>query len=123
MSPPHQAAARMSMFADIDRMDATAWASYLAPDAVMRFGNADPVYGRDNCRDALAGFYTQIAGLRHDIVEQWEHGPATIVEANVTYTRLDGGEVTVPVVTIYRVGDQDLIADYRVYIDLTPVFA
>ena len=114
---------RVNMFRDIDRMDADAWASYLAPDAVMRFGNADPVYGREGCRDALAGFYETIGGLRHDIVEQWEHGEATIVEAMVTYTRLDGGEATVPVVTIYRTNADELIADYRVYIDLAPVFA
>jgi ketosteroid isomerase-like protein len=114
---------RAQMFDDIDRMDAAAWATYLAPDAVMRFGNADPVHGREACRDALAAFYGQINGLSHQVIEQWEHGDATIVEANVTYTRTDDHEVTVPVVTIYRTNGQDLIADYRVYIDLAPVFA
>jgi ketosteroid isomerase-like protein len=114
---------RVNMFRDIDRMDADAWAAYLAPDAVMRFGNADPVHGRGACRDALADFYGMIRGLRHDLIEQWEHGAATIVEASVTYTRQDGSEVDVPVVTIYRTNGDDLISDYRVYIDLAPVFA
>lgn len=114
---------RANMFADIDRMDAAAWASYLAPEAVMRFGNADPVHGREACRDALAGFYEMIGGLRHDVVSQWELDGVAIVEANVTYTRKDAGQVTVPVVTIYRTDDEDLIADYRVFIDLAPVFA
>jgi ketosteroid isomerase-like protein len=114
---------RVNMFRDIDRMDADAWASNLAPDAVMRFGNADPVHGRQGCREALAAFYDTIGGLRHDISEQWEHGDATIVEALVTYTRRDGRDVEVPVVTIYRTNADDLIADYRVYIDLAPVFA
>ena len=103
-------------------MDADAWASHLAEDAVMRFGNADPVHGRQACRDALQAFYDMIDGLSHDMVEQWEQGSATIVESNVTYTRKDGRRVTVPVVTIYRVNDDDLIADYRVFIDLAPVF-
>ena len=123
MSPQGRAPTRLSMFADIDRMDAHAWASYLAPDAVMRFGNADPVHGRESCREALSAFYAQIDGLRHDVVEQWEHGPATIVEAICTYTRTDGHEVAVPVVTIYRTNPAGLISDYRVYIDLAPVFA
>jgi ketosteroid isomerase-like protein len=114
---------RAQMFDDIDRMDAGAWASYLAPDAVMRFGNADPVHGREACRDALAAFYEQIHGLSHQVLEQWEHGGATIVEAAVTYTRTDDREVTVPVVTIYRTNAANLIGDYRVYIDLAPVFA
>jgi hypothetical protein len=114
---------RANMFADIDRMDADAWAAYLAPDAVMRFGNADRVTGREACRDALAAFYEMIDGLRHDVVEQWNQPGGSIVEANVTYTRTDGALVTVPVVTIYRTNDDDLIADYRVFIDLAPVFA
>jgi ketosteroid isomerase-like protein len=111
------------MFRDIDRMDADAWAAYLAPDAVMRFGNADPIYGRQACRDALADFFETINALRHEVTEQWEHGEATIVEGVVNYTRSDGHEVAVPVVTIYRTNVSDLIADYRVYIDLAPVFA
>jgi ketosteroid isomerase-like protein len=111
------------MFADIERMDARSWAQYLAPDAVMRLGNDDPIYGRDGCRAALEAFYDRIDGLRYDLVELWEHGEATIVEANVTYVRSDGQEVMVPVVTIYRTDANDLISDYRVYTDIAPVFA
>lgn len=123
MSPQPWAARRTSLFDDIDRMDAEAWASYLAPGAVVRFGNADAVCGRARCRDALVAFYAQISGLRHQIVDRWEHGAATIVEASVTYVRTDGDEVTLPVVTIYRTDDDDLISDYRVYIDPAPVFS
>src|ERR1700753_3077102 len=91
-----RAATRMRMFSDIERMDAHAWAEYLAPDAVMRFGNDDPIYGRDGCRAALESVYARIDGLRYDLVELWEHGEATIVEASVTYIRSDGLEGTVP---------------------------
>lgn len=118
-----RAATRMGMFADLERLDAPAWASHLAPDAVMRVGSGDPVYGRDGCREAVAAFCARIEGLRHDLVELWEHGEATIVEANVTYRRSDGHEVTLPQVTIYRAGADGLISDYRVYGDLAPVFA
>ena len=52
----------------------------------------------------------------------WEAGDATIVEASVTYTRKDQGVVTVPVVTIYRAGDER-VDDYRIFIELAPVFA
>ncbi len=60
--------------------------------------------------------------MSHTVVEVFEAGEATIAESNVTYTRKDGSTVTVPVVTIYRSGG-DLIDDYRVYIDLAPLFA
>jgi hypothetical protein len=57
------------------------------------------------------------------VLERWDHDRATIVEATVTYTRTDDRQVSVPVVTIYRTDGGDQIADYRVYIDLAPVFA
>ena len=56
-------------------------------------------------------------------MEHWEHGEATIVEANVTCIGMDGREVTLPVVTIYRTDANDLISDSRVYTDVAPVFA
>ena len=114
---------RANMFADIDRMDADAWASYLAEDVVMRFGNAEETQGRQVARDGLAAFYELIDGVSHALREQWLIHPATIVESDVTYTRKDGRAVTVPCVTIYRTDSEDLISDYRVYIDLAPVFA
>lgn len=121
MAVGQRAAARLSMFDDLDRMDVAAWASQLAPDAVMRLGNADPVYGREACRQTMAALCAQLDELRHDLVEQWEHGAATIVEANVACTHSDGRQVTVPMVTIYRTDSRDLISDYRVYVDLAPV--
>jgi hypothetical protein len=111
-----------SLFADIDSMDSDRFARHLSEDVVMRFGNADPVEGRDAVRDAWAGFCAELRGVRHAVVEKWDAGPATIVEATVTYTRKDGSEVGVPVVTIYRSGS-DLIDDYRIFIDLAPLYA
>ena len=116
-------AMRVSMFSDIERMDANAWAAHLAEDAVMRLGNAEPVCGRERCREAMAAFYDRIGALQYDLVEQWEHGEAVIVEASVTYTRTDGTDVTVPAVTIYRTDAENLISDYRVYTDLQPVLS
>ena len=86
------------------------------------FGNAETVVGRDNVRDVWAGFCDGIAGVSHDVIEQFEHGPATIVESTVTYTRKDDSTISLPVVTIYR-GDGDLIEDYRIFMDVAPLFA
>jgi len=110
------------LFADIDSMEPDRFARHLAPGATMRFGNAPPVEGRDAIREAWASFCETLAGVSHDVVEQWRAGGATIVEANVTYTRQDHSTVTVPVVTIYRARGE-LIDDYRIFIDLAPLFA
>jgi ketosteroid isomerase-like protein len=113
--------ARATLFADIDSMDPDRFAEHLAEDVRFRFGNADPVHGRAAVRDVWAEFCETVDGVRHHPVEQWESGDAVIAEAEVTYTRKDGSEVTVPVVTIYR-SSGELIDDYRVFIDLAPLF-
>jgi ketosteroid isomerase-like protein len=115
-------AAHQGLFEDIDSMEPDRFAQHLSPDATMRFGNAPPVRGRDAIRDAWASFCETLDGVHHDIVEQWNVGDATIVEAGVTYTRKDQSRVTVPVATIYRAGGE-LIDDYRIFIDLAPLFA
>jgi ketosteroid isomerase-like protein len=113
---------RDTLFADIDSMAPDRFAAHLADDVDFRFGNADPVHGRAAVRAVWAGFCETVDGVRHDLVAQWDTGDAVIAESDVTYTRKDGGQVTVPVVTIYRPAD-GLIEDYRVFIDLVPLFA
>jgi ketosteroid isomerase-like protein len=47
---------------------------------------------------------------------------AAIVEFDVHYTRHDGNLVTLPCCNVFRLRD-GLIAEYRSYIDATPVYA
>jgi ketosteroid isomerase-like protein len=110
------------LLADVDRMDAKAFASYLSEDCVLRFANADEVVGRDAIEAAIAGFFTTIKGISHHIVGQWDVDDTTIVQFESTYTRMDDGQVTVPAVTIYRRGGDGLIDDYRIYVDLGPIY-
>ncbi|MCA1844279.1 MAG: nuclear transport factor 2 family protein, partial [Actinobacteria bacterium] len=74
-----------TLFEDIDSMDPDRYARHLSEDVVMRFGNSDPIVGRAAVRDAWASFCANLHGVHHDLVERWEVGPATIVEARVTY--------------------------------------
>ena len=114
--------AREKLFSDIDSMDPERFAAHLAQDVTLRFGNADPIYGRDAARNAWAAFCQDLKGVKHDLVEQWTIDDTTIAEAMVTYTRDDDSQVTVPVATIYRERGGE-INDYRIYIDLAPLFA
>ena len=110
------------LFADIDTMDAGLFASHLSEDAVLRFGNAPPVEGRRAIEESIAGFFTTIKALSHELVGQWDVDDATIVEVEVTYTRLDGDQVTFPAVVIMR-RSGELIDDYRIFIDQGPLYA
>jgi len=114
--------AHPTLFEDIDSMEADRFARHLSDDVSFRFGNSDPVTGRDAVRDTWGGFCDAIAGVSHELVEQWNNGPATIVEAVVTYTRKDNSTISLPVVTIYR-AQGELIEDYRIFMDVAPLFA
>ena len=113
---------RSQLFADIDSMDPGRFTAHLAEDVTMRFGNADPIHGRDAVHDAWAGFCEGVDGVSHEGLRRWESEEGIVAEATATYTRKDGSTVTVPVVTIYREGDGG-IDDYRIFIDLAPLFA
>jgi hypothetical protein len=110
------------LLADIDSMDGHRFASNLSEDCVLRYANNPEVHGREAVATAIDAFYATIGGLRHRPVNEWTVGETTILQFEVTYTRLDGGEVTVPAVSIMR-GGGDLIDDYRIYVDLAPVYA
>src|SRR5690348_13477188 len=109
--------AHPDLFADIDSMVPEAFSSHLADDVRFVFGNSEPVIGRENVRETWAGFCDAIAGVSHEVIEQWNTGTATIVESIVTYTRKDHSTISLPVVTIYR-GEGELIDDYRIFMDV-----
>lgn len=110
------------IFADIDSMNPDQFVTHLTEDVVFRFGNADPVVGRPAVRDAVAGFYTTIAGMHHHLLKTWDSGDTTITQLDIEYERLDGKSVITPNVDVL-VFDGDKVKNWQIYIDLAPVFA
>jgi len=111
-----------TIFADIDAFDPDKFVAHLTPDAKFRFANADPVTGREAVKEAVAGFFSSIDGLTHHILNVYESGETVIAQIDVEYRRKDGKSVTVPNADIL-VFDGDLVRDWQIYIDVTPVFA
>ncbi|MET8425156.1 nuclear transport factor 2 family protein [Nocardia sp. NPDC004860] len=107
----------------VDTLDAEGFAEFFAPDGRITFGNVPALEGRSAVAAGCAGFFGTIDGMHHDIVNEWVVGNDTIVELTVTYTRKDGRKVSIPVASIWTVGDSGLIDEYRVFFDLAPVFA
>jgi ketosteroid isomerase-like protein len=110
------------LFAAVDAQDIETFLSFLRDDARFRFGNAPAVTGKDAIRAALAAFFASIRGLRHEIPHIWFPAETVICEGESTYTRTDGTTVTIPFVTVWRMRG-DRIQDYRIYIDMQPLFA
>lgn len=110
------------LFATIDASDARRFASYLTPDGVFRFANAAPVQGRAAVEAAVAGFFATIRGSRHQLLRIWQAADSCAIQGTVTYTRLDGRELTLPFTDVF-VMRGDRIAEYLIYIDITPLYA
>ena len=111
-----------AIFAAIDAFDPDKFVAHLTPDATFRFANADPVTGRAAVKEAVAAFFSSIDGLTHHILNVYESGETAIAQIDVEYLRKDGKSVTVPNADIL-VFDGDLVSDWQIYIDVTPVYA
>jgi hypothetical protein len=112
-----------SVFDAVDAKDSARFASFFADGGRITFGNAPALIGRASILAGTEQFLGTITALRHRIVHEWVTGRDTTLELSVTYTRLDGHDVTVPAAVIWTVDDDGLFADYRVFFDLTPVYA
>jgi ketosteroid isomerase-like protein len=111
------------LFAVVDTKDTGAFGAFLAEEARLTFGNAEPLVGREAIVGGIGAFFSTIDGLRHRVVNHWNAGADTIAETEVTYQRPDGKSVTVPAVSIWRTRADGLIDDYRIFVDLAPVYA
>ena len=110
------------MFAAIDAKDGAAFVAYLTEDAIFRFGSAPPVQGRSSIQAAVEGFFTTIAGCRHTIFQSLRQGDTLVCEGEVAYQRHDGREVILPFTDVLE-HSGDLISQYKIYIDISPLYA
>lgn len=110
------------LFATIDSMDTSGFVARLTPGAEFRFGNAPAANGSAQIGEAVGAFFATIAGLRHELSKVIADGDSLACEGNVTYTRHDGTQVSIPFADTF-VFDGDLIDSYRIYIDIAPLYA
>jgi ketosteroid isomerase-like protein len=110
------------VFGIVDTMDLDKLTTLFAEDARVTFGNEPPYQGLSAIRDGVKGFFDTIAGIHHDLVQMWRIGDDTIAHVATTYHRKDGTDVTLPAATIYHADSGGKIDDYRVFLDVTPIY-
>jgi ketosteroid isomerase-like protein len=112
------------LFAAVDAGDAERVGGFVTEGVRLRFGNAEPLTGRAAVMAASREFSASVAGLHHEIIAVWQPEQGTVVaELQVTYRRHDGVELTLPCCNIFRLNGDSLVDDYRIYMDVNPVFA
>lgn len=113
---------------DVDHMRLPEFLAWHSADVTVQFANNPEARGQEQVAGAIGHFWEMIGGLKHNIVNVWEHvDGTTAVEANIDYTRQDGRVVTTPCVTLLHraeaVSDDASIDAVRIFVDLAPVFA
>jgi limonene-1,2-epoxide hydrolase len=112
-----------SLFAAVDGADVDTIAALMTDDVQFRFGNAPTVHGRAAVAEGAETFARSVAGVRHEIRHIWEiDGHNVVCVMDVHYERLDGRRLTLPCCNVFRLSGE-LIADYRIYMDVNPVLA
>jgi len=110
-----------AFFAAVDAMDTDGFVSFFAPNAVFRMGNGPAVVGTEAIRQLTAGIFHSIAGIRHEVLEEWRQGQRLLFHGVVTYTMQSGALVSLPFAGILRLR-QNLVEEYLVFIDPKPFY-
>jgi ketosteroid isomerase-like protein len=103
------------LFDATDAKDTAAKLAFISDDIQVRFGNAEPVVGRDAFCETSDAFNASLLAVDHEIQSLLEDSAQNMVVAELLlhYTRLDEAKLTLPCCTVFRLRD-GLIADYRI---------
>jgi ketosteroid isomerase-like protein len=110
------------VFEAVDSKDAEKLVSYMADDAVFRFANAQEVEGKEDILSMLQSFYASIEALNHKIIDSWQVDDNVICRGEVTYTRMDGSQLSVPFANFFKMKG-NLIKSYLIYVDASQLYA
>jgi ketosteroid isomerase-like protein len=111
-----------NVYRDVDSLDASKLVAHLTPDCTFIFGNAEPIIGHQAIIQYIGGFGSMVAGLAHDVDEVWTIGEMVFICQRVTYTRMDGSQVSYPAAVVWRMKGQ-YIDEFRIYVDNSTLFA
>ncbi len=106
----------------IDAMDPEGFANLITENGSFRFGNMPPILGRPAIAEAVRQFWSMIKGSKHKVVNYWETPTSIVWQGEVMYTRKDDRKVPVNFCNVFYMNG-DLIQDYLIYIDNSPLFA
>ena len=106
-----------------DDNDIDKFVSFLAPSAVLHFGNREPIVGRAAVKAAVIDFLGSIERMIHHVQQTWSVGNTLIAVVNNEYHRKDGAVVVVPNANVLTIDSNGLITEWRSYLDISPLYA
>ena len=119
---PAPAPLLVDLFAAIDRMDAEGFAAYFTPTAEWKFGNADPITGRDAIATTAQSVFNVLTRISHALTQTYQTPDGFITCGDVTYHRIDGKVLIIPFAGFFTVVDSQ-VTRYQTFMDGSPLFA
>jgi ketosteroid isomerase-like protein len=93
----------------------------LTDDCIMKAGNGEPVKGKENIGKTFESFFPAVKSIAHDVTDIFESDNSLVHRGTVTYTRLDGSQLTVPFCDVFKM-EGTRISEYYIYIDWSELF-
>jgi catechol 2,3-dioxygenase-like lactoylglutathione lyase family enzyme len=104
-----------------EAFDSQGFISFFTDKPMYQFGNGAPCFTKAAIAESVAGFFSTVDALYHDIRNIWEVGNTAFVEMDVIYWRKDGTSVRLPCADIFRF-QGDKIQELRIFMDANPIF-
>lgn len=111
-----------AFFRDADRLDLPTLMNWFAEDIDLRLANMPPIIGRAGAQGAFEHFWATLNGMSHRREQLVLEGDCAFQGSIVTYTRLDGKQVAMPVASHLRLASEGRLNRLWIYIDLAPLY-
>ncbi|WP_181780946.1 nuclear transport factor 2 family protein [Pseudonocardia pini] len=116
-APDLTVARRLLQAADTD---IAAFFGFFTDETRFRMGNSDIVTGRDAIMAWVGQYLGSVAGMKHEVLEEFYNEDTAALQVTVTYTMASGASFTLPAITRTRI-QGDKVVEYLVYMDPSPV--
>jgi len=104
-------------------LDTDAFVALLTPDVRFRFGSAPELHGRDAVRALVQQLFDSMNHVKHTTRKVLTDENQILLQADVEFAPKQGVPMTFPYVNVLTVEDDGLISEYRIHIDILPLFA
>jgi limonene-1,2-epoxide hydrolase len=95
-------------------------AGYFTEDAIYHNIPMEAVQGREAIKQFIAGFVGMVDGIDFNVHRQVSDGSVVMNERTDVLRRKDGGEVPLPVMGVFEVQDDHIVA-WRDYFDMAAI--
>ena len=112
-----------AFFRDADSLILENLVSWFADDVDVRFANTPSIVGKAAAEEAFRQFWSTIKGMSHRRETVVMDGDDAAQGSIVTYTRMDGKVVSMPVSSHLSRNAAGKLTRLWIYIDLAPLFA